>query len=362
MHLNESPARLSVVLITLDNFKSLKQLLCYLEVQTVRQYLEILIVCPSEGELGLEPDALTCFACYKVVEIGPFRALHQPRVAAIRNAGAPVIAFTEDHCFPAPDWAEALLRAHEGPWAAVGPVLGLANPQLKVAWVSYFMQYGEWVDTGLVQSHESEDVAGHNSSYKVEAMLEYGDDLDRIMVFETVLHEDLRARGKKLYVAADARAWHVFITRFKPFCIEHVYIGRLLASTRRRRWGLPRRLLYIFGSPLIPLVRFVRIVGMVRRNGWAGQLLPGMLPSLLAGLAASAWGEFLGYVAGAGNADEGSVDLDMNRWRYITDDEKRQLWSGKRVRFSLEPPVPGKSAVLEDQAVTQPPSSPRQTA
>ncbi len=346
--MTESPASISVILITMDDFESMRQLLCYLEVQTIRDQIEILIICPNEKELRIDKDALRHYACYRVVEIGTFDTLQQPRVAAIRNAGAPIIAFTEDHCFPAPNWAEALLSAHEGPWAAVGPVLGLANPQLKIAWVSYFMQYGEWVASGNVKSHESADVAGHNSSYKRDVLLEYGDDLDRMMSFETVLHEDLHARGKKLYVAADARAWHVFITRFKPFCIEHLYIGRLLASTRSRRWSFTRRLVYILGSPLIPAVRFYRIMGMVRRHGWAGQLLPGMLPSLLAGLVASAWGELLGYTMGPGGAAEGSVDLDMNRWRYITEAEKQELWSGNRVHFSSERPTPGESAAGTD--------------
>ena len=34
----------------------------------------------------------------------------------------------EDHCFPADGWAEALVAAHQGPWAAVGPAFLNANP------------------------------------------------------------------------------------------------------------------------------------------------------------------------------------------------------------------------------------------
>ena len=337
-------AEISVVVITMDNFASVQQLMRYLKAQTARSRIEIVIVCPAREGLGLDPAELEGFAGYKVVDIGPFETLHAPRIAAVRNAGTPVVAYTEDHCFPAPDWAERLIEAHRGPWAAVGPIVGLANPQLHIAWVSYFMQYGDWVFSGASAGGEADDVAGHNSSYKRDLLLAYGEDLDRIMVFETVLHQDLRRQGLKLYVESRARVYHVFITRLGAFCYEHYCIGRLLASTRRRRWPWWRSLLYLGGSPLIPLVRLYRILGMVRRHGWQRELLPGMLPSLFAGLVSSAWGEMMGYALGVGRAAEASVDLDMNRWRYITDAEKAELWSGQVLQFSDRPPRPGQRA------------------
>lgn len=346
MNQTNTQAKISVVLITMDNFQSLGQLIKYIQAQTVKELIEVVIVCPSAEELALDADQLQGFAAYRVVPIGHFDTLHAPRVAAIRNATAPVVAFTEDHCFPAPGWAEALIEAHRGPWAAVGPIIGLANPQHHRAWVSYFMQYGDWVVGSTELGGESRDVAGHNSSYKRDVLLQYGDDLDRIMIFETVLHEDLVARGHRLYVAAGARAYHVFITLLKPFLVEHFHIGRLLASTRRQRWSLGRRLVYLLGCPLIPLVRLYRILGMIRQNGWQKELLPGVLPSLLMGLVASATGELAGYATGVGRAAEESVDLDMNRWRYITDEEKAELWSGKTLQFSLDPPRPGQHATI----------------
>jgi len=340
------PAEISVVLITVDNFRSLGQLMQYVQAQTAKDRIEIVIVCPTAQELALDVEQLRGFASYKVVPIGSFDTLHEPRIAAIRNATTPIVAFTEDHCFPAPEWAAALIEAHRGPWAAVGPIIGLANPQHYRAWASYFMQYGDWVAGSGNPGGESRDVAGHNSSYKREILLAYGDGLDHIMVFETTLHEDLVARGHRLYVAADARSYHVFITRLKPFLVEHFHIGRLLAATRRTRWSPGRRLAYLCGSPLIPLVRLCRILAMIRKNDLQKDLLPGILPPLLAGLIAGAAGECAGYATGRGQAAEKSVDLDMNRWRYITDGEKAVLWSGKMLRFSPDPPRPGKRAEL----------------
>ena len=339
-------AKISVAVITTDDYESVAQLMRYLEVQTVCELIELVIICPFEDKLDLDVQQLARFESFKIVEIGPFETLHEPRAAAVRHASADIIAYTEDHCFPEPGWAEALIKAHEGPWAAVGPIIGLANPKLHIAWVSYFMQYGAWVDTSQAVGGVSTDIAGHNSSYKRDILLAYGDDLDRIMVFESVLHEDLHQRGHTLYVEPTARAYHVFITLMKPFCFEHYLIGRLLASTRTKRWSFGRRLIYFFGSPLIPFVRFYRIISMIRKHGWQQDLLPGILPSFLMGLVSSAAGEMIGYAFGVGRSAEHSVDLDMNRWRYITDDEKQELWSGKLVRFSANPPMPGQKATL----------------
>jgi hypothetical protein len=85
---------------------------------------------------------------------------------------------------------------------------------------------------------------------------------------------------------------------------------------------------------------------MIRQHGMTGRLLPGILPSLLLGLASSAAGELLGYALGAGHASEDTVDLDMNRWRYVTDREKEELWSGQLLQFSHDPPLPGQKATL----------------
>jgi hypothetical protein len=337
---------MSVAVITIDDYESVRQLMCYLRVQTVRESIEIVLICPFEEKLAADEGQLAEFASWKVVALGPFETLHEPRVAAVRNASCNIVAFTEDHCFPAANWAENLIKAHEGPWAAVGPIVGIANPRLFIAWTSYFMQYGDWVSGSFENAGESDDVAGHNSSYKRDVLMEYGEDLDRIMVFESVLHEDLLDRGHRLYVEAGARSFHVFITRWRPFCVEHYFIGRLLASTRKQRWPGWRKLVYILGSPLIPVVRFYRVIKMIRQHGMTGRLLPGILPSLLLGLASSAAGELLGYALGAGHASEDTVDLDMNRWRYVTDREKEELWSGQLLQFSHDPPLPGQKATL----------------
>src|SRR3989304_2271303 len=62
-----------------------------------------------------------------------------------RAAAPPPVPLAESHCSPDPAWAEALLDAHRGPWAAVGPALYNANPGTSVSWVNLLMDYGPWL-------------------------------------------------------------------------------------------------------------------------------------------------------------------------------------------------------------------------
>jgi hypothetical protein len=336
------PLELSVIVVTPYGFPAIRTLLRYLAEQTIRDLMEIVIVAPSRRELDLDRNLLAAFGNFQVIEVGPINSLNSPRVAGIFAARAPIVALTEDHCFPAPDWAENLVRAHAGPWAAVGPTVSLANPQHYRAWTNYLLQYGPWVHP--TKGGEIGDLPGHNSSYKRELLLAYGDRLVDLLAADTILHWDLRRRGHRLLLETRARVHHVYMTRFRPFVAENYYIGRQFAATRARRWSLPVRAGFVLGSPLIPLVRFARIVRRMRQFGWYDGLMPAILPSLTTALVVSAAGEFMGYTFGIGNAMSKTVDLDFQRDRFVSAEERRAIWGDSLVRFSSDPPSPSFAA------------------
>jgi hypothetical protein len=329
---------LSVILVAPYGFEPMRRLVRYLSEQTIKEQVEIVLVAPSQGELGLDEEALAGFWGHQVVEVGRITALNVPRAAGVQAARAPVVALTEDHCFPAPDWAEALLQRHQGPWASVGPTVGLANPQRYRAWANYLLQYGPWVQP--TRGGEIDDLPGHNSSYKRELLLPYGDALAEMMLMDTILHWDLRRRGHRLYLEPAARVHHVYMTRLGPFVLENYYIGRQFAASRARNWPLPRRLLFVAGAPLIPVVRFTRVLGRMREFGWLRGLLPRVLPSLFTGLGVSAAGEFMGYAFGLGDAAGKTLDLDYMRDRFVSAEERLAIWGEAMTRFPLDPPRP----------------------
>jgi Glycosyl transferase family 2 len=322
---------LSVVVVAYYGFGPMRQLMRYLAAQTIRDRIEIVIVGTSRAGIDLDEQALDGFFGFQLVEVGPIAALNRARVDGILAARAPIVALTEDHCFPAPDWAEALLAAHEGDWAGVGPTVGLANPQRYQAWANYLLQYGPWIQP--TRGGEITDLPGHNSSYKRDVLLSFGDELPELFMADTILHWELRKRGYRLFLETRAQAYHVYMTRLAPFIAENYCIGRQFASTRARDWSWPHRISFALGAPLIPLVRFTRIFRRMREFGWVRDLVPGVLPALAIGLSVSAAGEFMGCLFGLGGAARRTLDLDFSRDRFVSDEERAAIWGEALVVF-----------------------------
>ena len=131
------------------------------------------------------------------------RSHGESAAAGVRAARAPIVAFAEDHCFPEPAWARALLEAYAaGDIAAVGAVFRNANPGTLVSWCDFAIAYGPWIDP--TPGGDQPFIAGHNSSYRRDVLLELGGRLDDLLESETVLHLELRARGKRVVVVDDS--------------------------------------------------------------------------------------------------------------------------------------------------------------
>lgn len=296
---------LTVVSITPDSYETVRRTLRHIRAQTARDEIELLLVAPSRDTLYADETELAAFRWVKIVEVGPLGATGQVRARAVREASAPLIVFTEDHCFPEPDWAAALLARHREPWAAVGPVLRNANPDTMVSWADLLIAYGPWLAPGVAGPRDH--LPGHNSSYKVSVLLEYGDRLDELMEAESVLQWDLRRRGHQLFLETAARASHTNFAYWKTFGPVQVMNGRVFADTRRKGWSPLKRLAFAAASPLIPVVRFARAVRDARQAGIPLPLLTRVVPALAGGLLLDGAGQMLGYALGAG--DTLRVDL-----------------------------------------------------
>ena len=216
--------------------------------------------------------------------MGPLHSVAAARAEGIRRARAPVVALAEDHSYPAPGWAQALIAAHREPWAAVGPVVANANPGSTMSWANHLVEYGPWIepaDPGPVDF-----LPGHNSAYKRALLLDYGPELEAMLEAECLLHQDLRTRGYQVYLEPRAKTYHLNYSKPFSWIPVHFHGSRLFAAARTRygRWGLRRRLVYASASVLIPLVRLRRIWAKVRPA-----LRPGQFLRLLPAVGATSW-------------------------------------------------------------------------
>jgi hypothetical protein len=316
---------MSVVVVSLDSYERIRLTIAALRAQTAKRRLEIVIVAPSREDLKLDEADLEEFLSFQVVEVGPIRSTGGAMAAGFQRAQAPVVVYAEEHSYPFPTWAEALLLAHKKPWGAVGPAIVNANPGTIISWGNLFTDFGPSVEPVVagVTSH----LAWHHASYKRELLSGYEpQELQNFLETEGLLHQALQDRGFQLYLEPAARSNHVNVsTIFSLIRCEFVG-GRLFGAARMRhnQWSMARRLLYILGSPLIPVLRLRRTLQEVRRAGQFDKLFPQILPSMLTALVAHCLGEISGYALGAGDAAWQRVPCELNRCEFLTASEKKQ--------------------------------------
>src|SRR4029079_4023110 len=158
--------------------------------------------------------------------------LGSSRFAAFRHATAPIVAVIEDHAIARRDWGEALLNAFQGPWAAVGYAFENSNPHTYLSRSCMVNDYGRWMTPargGVVTQ-----LAGHNVSYRRDALLAFGGELEHLLTPDFLVHQALVAKGERLYLEANAVVGHENFTHVGPAISAHFAYLRMLAGMRAR--------------------------------------------------------------------------------------------------------------------------------
>ena len=295
--------QLSVVMVGYCNSENFLMVLDHLRSQTVSTLLELIIVTRSRKELDLASSNLEGFSSYKILEIGAFESEGAAKAAGVMAASAPLVAFMEDHSYPEPHWAEALINAHsKGNFAVVGPVVLNANPHCGISWGFFLVLYSQWM--AVRPQKEVKHLPGNHSCYKRELLLKYSSRLSAILEAESVLQWDLFDKGHHLYLEPRARSYHLNLSRFGPILSECYLYSRVFAANRAHGWNGIRRILYALGSPLLPLIRLLRILKDASRARLrVGMTLRALIPLFLTLGAGSVW-ELSGYAFGVGKAQE----------------------------------------------------------
>jgi hypothetical protein len=314
---------LTAVVATTRGYAAIRTTIAHLRRQTAAARIEVIVVGPSVESLAGPDEELAGFAAVVKLPVGPVQSIAHANAAAVRRARGRVVVLTEDHCFPEPDWAAALLAAHEGDWSVVGPVVRNANPGTRVSEADFAIGYGPWMEPMDAQAMAF--LPGHNSSYKRDDLLALGGRLERLLESETVLHLEWSAQGRKLRIEPAARVRHVNYSRWRSFLPVQLIAGRLFAGSRAATWSRRRRLFYAAASPLIPAVRLWRIAREFAKPGRSVRRLLNMSPALVAGLLLDGAGQFLGYLRGPGDAMERLARYEFNRIEHVRTEE-RGLW------------------------------------
>ena len=212
--LNESPASpsLSAILITSSDYSSLRESIAHLKLQSALSSLEIVIVCPSKEKLKLDLEDVKLFSFLEIIELENYISSGDVLATGFKNANSPIVAYIEEHSYPDPQWAEAILEAHKGNWAVVGWSIENANPETLISWASLFADFGPWVELKI--SQEMEILAPHHCSYKKDLILSFGEELGTLSEIETILHSKLKQSGHRLYFESATQSKHVNFSKF----------------------------------------------------------------------------------------------------------------------------------------------------
>ena len=321
---------LSVVLVAGSGLAGIARTIRHLRAQTVRDRIELIVVAESARTLDVGALGGDSFAACRIVEVGPIRQRGDAAAKGIRAATAPIVAMIEDHSYPEPEWAEAFLRAHAGPWSAVGPAVANANPEYPASWVNYVLSYGIFAPP--VDAGERDLLPWHNSAYKREALAPFADRLGALLEWEGWLQDELRASGHTMYLEPAARTQHANVSRGRSTVGLNAQRGRILGAQRaaREQWPYWRRLVQAAAFPLFPLLQLRHTLPAVRKMSIPDALRPRVYIGLAATLGVLAAAEAWGLLTGEGDAISRMEDYELHRTRHLSRRERRDLEARER--------------------------------
>lgn len=297
---------LSVILVTPDDGRSLGRILRHLWAQRAAARIEILVAAARPDIVVLDEEHAV-----RVVQADTSTSA-RGRAAAIRASRAPIVVFCEDHSFPLEDaWAERILERHRSGYAAIGPVMGNANPRSAVSWANLAVEYAPFLRAE--SPIETEALPGHNSSYKRASLMVFDNRLEELLEAESVLHAELRARGERLLLDPAIRVEHLNYSKALWSIPLQFLGGRMYAASRAERWAGGKRIAYGLAWPLIPPLRLVRTLKDLMQLPGGKRIALRAAPMIALLLLASGFGEGLGYLFGDGGKRNALARLEFNR-------------------------------------------------
>lgn len=243
--------------------------------------------------------------------------LGDARAEGIRAAKAPVVGLFEEHCLAQPGWAEAMILAHQGPWAAVGCDFICANPNSGSSDKTFRMTYGAYIHSKKSRGPVA-FVAGQNSTFKRDVLLQYDKQLELLMMADLVLQWKMIEDGHQLFYEPAGIIAHRNEPAIRRLCVGAFYWNWCFANARAQvfEWSFARKALRIVLTPLIPWVRLARTTLMVARQG-RGPFIQFLrdIPTVLAIGHCSAAGQMAGLLNKIDIAVERFSDFEMNEPR-----------------------------------------------
>jgi hypothetical protein len=222
------------------------------------------------------------------------------RRCGVEQARGEVIAIIEEHCLADSGWLRQAVDAHaSGNWAAVGgPVVDHAYRRLR-DWVVYFCEYNGYLPPW--QHGETTDLNGANIAYRRSTLMEHRPLLGR-GYWEASLHPHLLGMGMKFLSIPGMTVRHRGPFNFGYYLQQRYWFSRAFAGHRAKNLPPLHRVVYMVAAPLVPPLLLLRMARRVFQKRCRVEKFVQSLPLVVPALTVYVAGEWIGYLAGPGDA------------------------------------------------------------
>ncbi len=288
---------LSVVIPSVNGFGDLEGCLRALGAQRDEVDLQVVVV----DRLGEDLRARVRSKCpwVELVDVARDATIPAMRAIGIDASDAPAIGIIEDHVIVRAGWARQMLDAvADGAEIVGGPIENSATDTL-IDWASFLCEYSHCLPP--LPEGEVDWLPGNNVVYTRELL-----DRHKAVIsehkWENRLHDAIRDGGTPLICRPEIIVDHEKHFTFGSYMSLRYQYSRSFAGARILGLPLAKRLLYAVGAVALPPVLFYRTVSRILSKGRHKEWLTPSLPYIAVFVMAWAWGEFVGYVAGAGDS------------------------------------------------------------
>lgn len=236
----------------------------------------------------------------KVLAFDEQRSVPWLRAAGIREASGRLVAVTEDHCVPYPDWFQRIVEVQgRTSWAAVGGGVVNASTERLVDWAVFFCEYSQHMDP--VPAGPSHFIPGMNVAYDMDVLA----DMREVFaegLWENFLHDKLRARGHVCGMDPSVLVGHKKRFTVRMFLAERFHYSRSFAGMRVQDASALRKALWAVAALALPPLLVYRIARNVRHKGRHLAEFRRALPLVVLFSCMWALGEVVGYLTGPGDS------------------------------------------------------------
>lgn len=287
---------ISVVIASIVGAPFIDECLASIEDQANDCAAEVIVV--ACGDSSYAARLARKFPWVRVIHRQRRETVPELRRLGVQEAQGAIVAIIEEHCLAAPDWLRRAMAAHaSGNYGVVGgPVVDYAYKRLR-DWVVYFCEYNGYLPPW--QDGETYNLGSANIAYSRAVLLMYEDYLSQ-GYWEAGLHPRLIADGVKFRSAPNMVVHHRGPFDYGYYLQQRYWFSRAFACACQ----LPAssKLAYFVASPLVPFLLLARMAQRVFRQRCRVKKFAQSLPLLIPVLFVYVAGEFVGYLAGPGDA------------------------------------------------------------